>query len=134
MAVVSATWFELTFTPGGFMPRFVGSGSDQAATFSVDPSLGGATADATIMLERCDEMGCVPVRPIALAVDWTGQGDIRTFRSHYQFRVEGGRGNTVATGESRQAVPAATVDGAPFTGFPAITASIQHVSIHSTTR
>ena len=45
-ANVSAAFFELTVTPGGFIPRFIGSGGDESATFDVEADLVGATADA----------------------------------------------------------------------------------------
>ena len=127
---MSASFFELTATPGGFIPRFVGSGSDGSATFEVDADLLGATADASIPLERCDELGCVVTETRALHTTWTGEGDIRPFRFHSQFAFDGEHGNTVGHGASRAVAVAGAVDGAPFTAFPLIGASLRRVTIN----
>jgi hypothetical protein len=127
---VSAAFFELTITPEGFNPRFVGSGSDSSATFEVADDLLGATAIASIPLEQCDEHGCVVTETRALQTNWTGEGDLRPFRFHSQFAFDGEHGNTVGRGASRDAVAAARVDGAPFTAFPFIGAALSYVTIN----
>jgi hypothetical protein len=132
--MVSASLFELTFTPDGFVARPVGSGFDEAGTLRVDPDLTAASANAEIDLEACDELGCTPVRTVALSVEWTGQDDIESFRFHSQFWFDGQRGNTVGQGERREAMAVATVDEAPFTGLPTFVGSIQHVTINSTAK
>ena len=130
---VSVSLFELTVTAGGLVPRFVGAGSDEAAAFRVEADLTGATAEAEIALERCDPLGCTVDRTVAVSVDWVGQGDTRAFRFHSQFRFDGQRGNTVGSGASREAVAVGALDGTPFTGVPPFAASIQQVTIHTTT-
>jgi hypothetical protein len=126
---VSAALFELTVTPMGLVSRFVGSGVDESATFSLDPDLLGAAAEASIPMAQCDELGC-SVQTRTLTVTWAGDGDVRPFRFHSQFAFDGEHANTVGRGTSRDAVAAGTVDGVPFAAFPPITAGLRRVTIN----
>ena len=133
-ATVSASFFELTFTPDGLRLRSAGSGVDTAATVTVDAGLAGATADANVELTECGEFGCTPVGMAALSLDWVGHGDIQPFRFHSQFGFDGEHENIVGRGETREATATATIDGTAFTHFPGFTAVIQQVAINSTAK
>jgi hypothetical protein len=131
---VFAEFFALTFTADGLVTVPVASGFDGAATLTVEARLAGATAAANLEVVTCDASGCTPGEPVALTVVWTGQGATQPFRFHSQFAFDGSRGNTVGSGQARDAVAAGTVDGSPFPGFPGTPAIIQTVAINSTTK
>ena len=130
---VFADFFDLVFTADGLEANFVGSGFDGAATVNVDSGLAGATATANLEL-TCFVPGCTPGQIVALTAAWTGQGDTQKFRFHSQFAFDGSHGNTIGSGQAREATTVATIGGSSYTDFPGSTGVIQTVAINSTAK